>query len=150
MSFIDPTGLNITVTAYPGMYGNPAGHISVSINGATAVGFNPAPGWDPVAVLGVVSIDNGIVPGAVLPIAPGRPVDPKCSAGPCTVTIPTTPLQDLAMQNYINGRLANPGFYQLYGRNCARFVYDVLKVGGVNAPDTAFPRTLVDGLQSQY
>jgi RHS repeat-associated protein len=146
LSFIDPTGLDVTVNAYPGVGGNPAGHAGVSVNGSPAVGFNPAPGWDPVAILGVLTPELGIVPGAVLPITPGRSIDPGCSAGPCSVTIHTTPQQDQAMLDYIRTRTADPGIYQLYGRNCSTFVYDVLRAGGVNAPYTPFPRQLVNGL----
>jgi RHS repeat-associated protein len=70
LSFIDPTGLDVTVTAYPGVGGNPFGHAGVSVNGSPAVGFNPAPGWDPVAILGVFTPELGIVPGAYYQLHP--------------------------------------------------------------------------------
>ena len=48
------------------------------------------------------------------------------------------------MQNFINQRLNHPGNYNLYGRNCARFVEDVLRAGGVpNVPNTSRPDELI-------
>jgi RHS repeat-associated protein len=145
--FIDPMGLNVTVTAYPGVGGNPFGHVGVSVNGAPAVGFNPAPGWDPGAVGGMLTPWLGIVPGTVLPISPGRSVDPNCKMGPCSVTIQTTPQQDKTMNEYIIDRTAHPGFYQAYGRNCASFAESVLREAGIDAPVTPFPRELVNSLK---
>jgi RHS repeat-associated protein len=139
LSYSDPFGLDVTITAYPGANGNPFGHVGVSINGSPAVGFNPAPGWDPFSIFGPV-------PGAVLPVQPGRPVDPNCANGACQVTIHTTPAQDQAMLNYINNRTNNPGYYDLAGRNCGQFGRDVLNAGGVKTPWTPFPRELLNNL----
>lgn len=146
VSFTDPMGLDVTVTAYPGIHGNPFGHAGVSVNGSPAVGFEPAPGWDSVVLVGAFTPELGVVPGAVLPISPGRRLDPSCSFGSCSVTIPATPKQDQAMLDYIKNRTEHPGIYQMYGRNCTEFVYDVLRAGGIGAPYTPFPRELANGL----
>jgi RHS repeat-associated protein len=146
--FVDPDGLDVTVTGYPGVGGNPFGHVGISVDGSPTVGFNPAPGWDPVAVVGPITPELGIVPGAVLPVDPGRPLDPGCSWGTCTVTIHTTPQQDQLMLDYIRNRTLHPGIYQVYGRNCATFVYAVLRAAGVKAKHTPFPRDLLNSLRS--
>jgi hypothetical protein len=69
---------------------------------------------------------------------------------PDSLTIKTTPDQDRAMQNAINQRFHNPGKYNLYNRNCARFVEDVLHAGDVSAPDDVRPDHLFRALQDSY
>jgi hypothetical protein len=63
-----------------------------------------------------------------------------------TITIPTTPAQDQAMQNLINRTTQNPGNYNLYNRNCSTFVQDILNAGGTHCPGTNRPRTLMNNL----
>jgi len=139
LSYTDPLGLDVTITAYRGLRGNPAGHLGVSVNGSPAVGFNPASGWDLLALIGPV-------PGAVWPIQPGRPVDTRCANGACQVTIHTTQDQDQAMFNYIKNRINNPGYYDMVGRSCALFGRDVLNAGSVKTPWTPLPRELINNL----
>jgi RHS repeat-associated protein len=148
VSYIDAFGLDVTIIAYPGAayHGiqNPGGHLGVSINGSPAVGFNPAPGWDPAAIAGAN------VPGEALPVDPSSPIDNRSVGGSCRVTIRTTAAQDQAMLDYIRNRTNSPGNYQLFGRNCAEFGGDVLRAGGVNAPWTPLPRNLVNDLIRMY
>ena len=69
------------------------------------------------------------VPGTVL-----KNKDPKVhppDVTPATVTIHTTPEQDKLMQQLINDRTKKPSNYNLRGRNCTRFIEDVLNAGKV-------------------
>jgi RHS repeat-associated protein len=132
ISFIDPFGLNVTVTVYPGLSGNPFGHAGISVNGAPPVGFNPI--CDVCALLPIFS-----TPGQVLPIDPSR-------AASQTINIPTSPAQDEAIQKYINNRTANPGNYNVVGRNCAQFVGSALGAGGIPIPWSPLPGDLGSSL----
>jgi hypothetical protein len=76
--------------------------------------------------------------------------DPSDHPGvtPWSIHIHTTSKQDLAMQMVIDQRWNDPGSYKLYGRNCSRFVEDVLKAGGVkNVPDDVRPLLLFNDLR---
>jgi RHS repeat-associated protein len=141
ISFIDPLGLDVTVTVYPGLNGNLFGHAGISVNGSAPVGFNP--GCDSCAVispiLASVGIGNGSVVGAVLPVDPGR-VPSR------TILIPTSPEQDAQILQYISNRTNNPGAYNLFGRNCAQFVHSALGAGGIPSSGSPFPNRLADSL----
>lgn len=67
-----------------------------------------------------------------------------------TITIPTTPAQDKAIQDFINDRTRNPGNYDLNDRNCATTVRDALGSGGINTPSTIYPKDLMRDLQRQF
>ncbi len=67
-----------------------------------------------------------------------------------TITIPTTPAQDKAIQDFMNDRTQNPGNYNLDQRNCTTTVRDALKAGGVNTPTTILPKILMRNLQQQF
>jgi hypothetical protein len=50
-----------------------------------------------------------------------------------TVTFPTTPAQDQAMQNVINKWPQNRPDYDLNDQNCVTFVEAVLRAAGINS-----------------
>ena len=106
------------------------------------VGFNPQ--IDSAALvsayLGIVGVGNGSVPGIVLTISPDR--NPDFSR-----IIHTTPEQDRKIQDYINAREADPGAYNLFGRNCAQFVHAALAAGGIESSGSPFPVHLADSLR---
>jgi hypothetical protein len=79
------------------------------------------------------------------------PDDPNeaIPGGGHTFVIPTTPAQDAAIQNYLNARKANPGLYNLFGRNCVSFVRDALKAGGIPENNTIFPGIFVPDLNQR-
>ncbi len=56
------------------------------------------------------------------------------------------PLGHPPIQNYINARKANPGLYNLFGRNCVHFVRDALRAGGIDESNTIFPGIFVPDL----
>ena len=56
-------------------------------------------------------------------------------------TIETSAEQDAAMQSTIDARTENPGTYNVLGRNCSLFVFDVLDAGGLYFDRVAEPRS---------
>lgn len=80
------------------------------------------------------------VPAIMEPTAPGRMPE-------STITIHTTPQQDKLIQNYINQKTKSPGSYRITGPNCATTVHNALNAGGINSPNTMWPRDLIQGLQ---
>ncbi len=127
----DPSGLDVTIWLYQGLFGNPFGQVALSINDGMPIGFGPEPG--------------GIVPppfwqsGIVEPVPASRQPSDR-------LTIPTTPEQDAAIWDYMLGRARNPGWYTMAGRNCTRFVEDALGAGHVTVPWTVFPGGLIPGV----
>jgi RHS repeat-associated protein len=136
VSFTDPFGLDVTVTVWPGAHG--FGHIGVGVNTNDTSGFYET--QRPVCLLWGCN-----VPGLVLNDQAKHP-----GGTPEIIIIHTTPQQDDAMNHAINLRLQNPGDYNLYGRNCTRFVEDVLKAGGLDPLDTVYPHDLRDDLKKKY
>jgi len=115
INYIDPLGLDITVTLYPGASG--FGHVGAGVNTRKTTGFYPDPsasGWD------VLTGED--VPGVMRPDSK-NPIE--------SIAIHTTPAQDQAMQNVIDERTTTPGNYNLYNRNCTITVQDILKAGGI-------------------
>jgi RHS repeat-associated protein len=134
VNFVDPTGLHATVSLYSGAGG--FGHVGVGVNTTSTSGFYPAPGAS--------TFDTATgqpVPGMMKPDT-GSLID--------SITIPTTPAQDQAIQDFINRRIQNPGDYDLNDRNCATTVHDALAAAGINTPDTIYPRTLFKNLNQQF
>lgn len=128
--FVGPLGWDVTVTLWPGAFGN--GHVGVGVNTNDTSGFYPDShslclifGCD---VPGSVENDEDQHPGIT-------PVD--------VIVIPTTPAQDAAMERAMNEW---KGAYNLYGRNCASFVEYVLNAGGVSVPQRTVPWWLMKDL----
>lgn len=131
VNWIDPYGLDATITLYPGASG--FGHIGIGVNTPNTVGLYPDPNAGNIKI-----VTGQDVPGVIHP-------DTRTHIQ--TITIHTTPAQDQAMQNLINQTTQNPGNYNLYDRNCSTLVQDVLNAGGTHCPETNRPRTLMDNLQ---
>jgi hypothetical protein len=135
VDFVDPSGLDVTVTIYQGAGG--FGHIGIGVNSDQTVGFYP------LSVPIVLQLPTGTVVinsynlsplanvGAVLPDDPSHKID--------SITIKTTPDQDRKIQNYINARRNNPGIYNLFARNCTAFITSALKAGGITVPPCILP-----------
>ena len=134
LRYVDPFGLDVAVTLYPGAVG--AGHVGIGVNTPNTTGFYPAPGASQFSVAA-----GQPVPGVMQPDT-RTPID--------TITIPTTPAQDKAIQDFIYARRFFPGNYDLNDRNCATTVRDALGAGGVNTPETILPKTLFENLQQQF
>jgi RHS repeat-associated protein len=128
----DPTGLDVTVTLYPGAFG--FGHIGVGVNTSLTTGFYPADNASTLAI-----ITGQMVPGQMQPDTrtPGK-----------TIIIPTTPAEDQAMQERIDQITKTPGDYNLHNRNCVAIAREVLETGGIRCPQTKYPKILMDDLQN--
>jgi len=135
LSYVDLLGLDVTVTVYPGQGGNPGGHAAINVNKGRPIGLDPAPNASMIDIL-----TNRSVPGEM------DYVDPKRKGE--SVTIHTTPEQDKKIQDWLNNKIKHPGNYRLTGPNCATTVHDALKAGGVDSPNTMWPRTLLKGIRN--
>lgn len=129
--------------------GNPAGHVAIGVNGATPVGLVPDSDKAAIKALAkeAASTVNGIpeaspVPGHVEPLAKGRIVE-------ATATLHVTPQQAAAMLAAIGRSGAHQTYDPAY-RNCASFVEEVLRSGGVKAPNDITPGGLVGDLKKQF
>ena len=142
--FVDPSGLDVTVTLYKGASG--FGHVGANVNAIgplDTVGHYPLTGSQEV-------LAGKTVTGTVT-----RDVRHKNMSDILdTITIQTTPSQDAAMLRVINRNLDELRDYNLYRQNCAHFGQEVLGAGGLlgepDAPKTNEPRTLMDYLQRKY
>ena len=125
--WIDPSGFNVTVKLFPG--NQAAGHIGLGVNTDDTVGFYP-------------NHDTGASPGHI------QRDDPHTEGSPegCIILI-TTPQQDQNIQDYINKRKANPGWWRP-GRDCSNFVHDALGAGGIKVGDSTFPRNVFNNLKN--
>lgn len=133
ISFTDPLGLDVTVTLYPGA--GPFNHIGVGVNTPLTVGHYPLE--DSIAVPIGLSVPGTVRLDRRLPLL-------------TPLIIRTSPAQDEAMQAIITQALGQPRTYRLYSRNCARFVEEVLRAGGLQVPNTILPRQLFQQLQQTY
>jgi len=137
LNWVDPSGLDAVLTFWP----NDAhgyGHIGIGVNSSQTSGFYSTN--RPLCL-----ITNCDDPGRVLN-------DPQDHPGitPQTFTIRTTPQQDQIMKGLIDQRRDHPGNYNLYGRNCTRFVEDVLKGAGVlDVPNDIRPDNFMKDIQKR-
>jgi uncharacterized protein RhaS with RHS repeats len=149
--YIDPLGLDVTVILYNGpvVAGQDFGHIGLGVapHGQTVApgqtfGYYPA-SYTPAALVetpGILRLDTGKTPLAGVPN---------------TITIPTTPVQDAQVINYLNNLAAGkPANYSLvaagHAQNCAVAAESALNAAGLTSPQTIYPRTLMNSLQSIY
>jgi hypothetical protein len=130
-NFIDPYGLDVTVTLWPGDASG-AGHVGVGVN------TGDTQGWYPIQKYWWCIISDCAMPGNLLNDQAQHPGET-----PQSITIPTTPQQDQAMRNAMQNW---HGSWSLVGRSCARYVEHVLDAGGLNAPDDQTPKNLFNDL----
>ncbi len=135
--FTDPLGLDVTVTLYSGAHG--FGHIGVAVNGAESIGHYPRVSSRAVAM-------GQDVPGLVERDAARHAGEDRLER----ITIATTGEQDRLMLGYINQAMRQPRAYNLYSRNCATFVEEVLRAGHLQVVNTRLPVRLMRQLQEAY
>jgi RHS repeat-associated protein len=125
------TFADVTVKLFPNAVGG-FGHEGIGINTDDTVGFYPRLTGDPITKLkegmdisvpGQVYFDRSQEPGQISE----------------SISIKTTAEQDRAMLAFVAQRIRDPGFYNLFSRNCSEFVRDVLKAGNVSAPSRISP-----------
>jgi hypothetical protein len=80
-----------------------------------------------------------------------RPEDSDLGRSVESIRIRTSPEADEAMRKVLDEALGDPvQRYNLYWRNCAQFVQEVLEAGRVRVSNTQFPYDLMNYLQWQY
>jgi RHS repeat-associated protein len=136
----DPSGMDVTITLYSGV----PGHIGISVNGSDPLGFYGSSPNDPRLAWGQNQQGH---------VSPERehgstPVD--------EVTIATSSTMDAVVLAMLRALSANPGRYNMYKRNCANVVANILTAAGIKVPDDAYmfdvttPRWLFDALKQEY
>ncbi len=137
MNFIDPLGLDVTINQYAGADHNPFGHIGIGVNTDQTQGLYPKSD--------AAGLTGWPTPAKVIPDNPNgnRIVED-------TITIHTSPEQDKIIEDYLYNAVRNPGQWGLTGRNCTRFVEEVLRRGGVRTSDALFPRDLIHDLHNMH
>ncbi|MDH5642473.1 MAG: RHS repeat-associated core domain-containing protein, partial [Nitrospira sp.] len=136
MSLRDSLGLDVTITLYPCCGG--LKHVGAGVNTSQTVGLYPDPTANQVAIMMGLNVTGKVQNDSRQPL-PGQ-----------TITISRTQQQDEAMQAVINQALGNPPDYNARTYNCAVFVQDVLRAGGIHVPNTIYPHRLMDYLKTTY
>jgi uncharacterized protein RhaS with RHS repeats len=122
LRYTDPTGLDVTVTYFPGG----PGHIGVSVNSPNTSGLYPQR-----KSAAVVFCRD--VPGAVLPDQIKQSQTSRARSR--SVTIKTSSAQDAVVQAFIESARNNPQQqYNLCSNQCTNFVRGALQAGGVVIP----------------
>ena len=116
------------------------GHVGVGVDSTKTEGLYPA--HEETAKDKAKIVSGQDVPGAV---------HEDTAKKTDTVTIHVTAKQADAIRKYVSGaKPPNSGTYNLYGRNCARFVEGALKAAGVKSSDTMYPHDLMKDLHKRY
>jgi RHS repeat-associated protein len=137
LNWIDPSGLDAQITYWKDD-AHGFVHIGIAVNSSQTSGFYSTK--QPTCL--VFGCDDN---GRVLDDRQDHP-----GVTPETIIILTTPEQDRAMQAVIDARRNNPGKYNLYGRNCTKFVHDVLRAAGIpDLPDEYLPEKLWNNLKKR-
>ncbi len=130
LKYIDPLGLDVTVTLYQGQNGNVFNHIG--IGATTGNNANQTFGAGPNSGIGLFSP----VSGHVGPDG-GQPIS--------TLTIPTTAAQDASVNAYNDAAVNDPNFqYSLLSNSCVDHVR-----GGLNAAGIPLPTPMVGSGRSR-
>ena len=126
---------------------NPFGHAGIKVGGGDTVGL--VPDSDQAAASAVArqaasAAAGGVplpssVPGHVEAVDPTRKVQG-------TAVLYVTQTQANSMQAAINKALAQPQRYDAVYNNCATFVANILRAGGINVPRDITPGGLVSDL----
>jgi RHS repeat-associated protein len=127
----------ITVSAYTGAGG--AGHVGIGVDSARTEGLYPAR----ENVTERLKIATGKDVPATVHEDTARRTD--------TITIHVTRVQAEHVRDYVEA--AHPphsGMYNLYGRNCARFVKGALGTGNLRSSNTMYPHDLMTQLHTLY
>ena len=132
----------VTVYEPDGQDGNVFNHITISVDGEIAVGFDPVKDLSTSQVVEEFVNSNVSTGGIVQPDKNQKILD--------EVTLKITKVQAQHMQNYVNEVAAHPGDYQEKQRNCAIFAEDVLRAGGINVQTAYLPNHLMAELHTYY
>jgi uncharacterized protein RhaS with RHS repeats len=140
----DPTGLDVTVTLYPGI----PNHIGVGVNTSDTVGLFPRLDMrrhNPIAALPWVCRD---VRGSVMTDANFVGVGPLSRAE--STVIKTTSTQDFLIEQFLRkAQEQQDRVYNVCNNQCTQFVRDALSSGGIPVPrtDPIRPESLFDAFR---
>lgn len=141
LRYTDPTGLDVTITYFPGG----PGHIGVGVNSSNTSGLYPRQ-------RSIVVAFCRDVPGAALPDQERQ--DQTSIARSRSVTIRTTPAQDTVVQTFIqNARNNQQQEYNLCSNQCTGFVRGALQAGGIPVPgdsNSIMPGTFFNQIEREY
>jgi RHS repeat-associated protein len=141
----------VTVTVQQVKAANPYGHSVIKVGDGDKVGLVPNSDKDAAKAVAKEAASAAAskgaatpssVPGHIEKLAPNRVIEG-------TATIQVTPDQARAMQKTINEAKAQQQEYDPGFHNCANFVEQVLRSGGINAPNDMTPGGLVEDLNQQ-
>lgn len=122
----------LVIRQVAGQGGNPAGHVTVQIDGGAEVGFGP--------ISTVAGATDRSTPGQ---IEARNPNVPTVDAVTINMTV------DQAYSAYIWARQQNPGNYQLIGNSCVTFGEQVLGAAGAPVPNATLPSALIRDIRNQ-
>jgi uncharacterized protein RhaS with RHS repeats len=132
LSYTDPFGLDVTVTLYDAAHG--FGHIGTAVNSSVTQGLYP--------------VQNGVAVVAGQDVA--GIIKPDSEPVIASITIHTSPLQDVQIQAAIDRARRNPPKYNLYRNNCAQESASFLNAGGLNVPSDVLPKNYFQALQNLF
>lgn len=132
LSYTDPIGLDVTVTLYDAAHG--FGHIGTAVNSSVTQGLYP--------------VQNGVAVVAGQDVA--GIIKPDSEPVIASITIHTSPLQDVQIQAAIDRARRNPPKYNLYRNNCAQESASFLNAGGLNVPSDVLPKNYFQALQNLF
>jgi hypothetical protein len=133
----------VSIVKVQGQHGNTAGHVVVSVDGGSQVGFNAAQSlsFGEIATQGLGFGDG--VPGTML--ARSSAVGTVDSVG-----IPVFASQALGAKDLIDKRTQNPGNYHLTNRSCVQFGSAVAGAAGLSSGNGAvLPSVLMNRLHQE-
>ncbi|HET7174472.1 MAG TPA: hypothetical protein VFK21_00540 [Gammaproteobacteria bacterium] len=150
------SGDHLTAAYFDGEDGNPFGHIGISVNSGPFYGFDPAPGFGALPLVGhepgtlankfnAINMIGSAVPGEVDMVSADRkPVD--------QVNIPVTSEQANQARQFMLNQ-SGPGIYNLPFKDCVTFGARALNAAGLQTPHSLsalFPADFVKGLHNIY
>ena len=138
----------VAVTILQVKSANPFGHAAIALGDNPAFGLVPNSDAEAFRA-GALEVASRVglhyplgisVPGHIEGLPPGRQIE-------ATMTLRVTPEQARTMAVYINQVASQPQDYDPSSQNCATFVVNVLKAGGIKVPPASTPKELIDILR---
>lgn len=144
-----------TVTVYEvPSSAEPFGHSTISVGGDTAVGLEPdsdlaaGAGLAEDVMSGGLPLEYLVTRGMAHPVS-GH-VERDFGSPKEQVTLHVTPEQAARMEAFIAAAWKHPQSYDVLYHNCAEWVEEVLRAGGIRAPNSVFPGGLVEDLKERF
>jgi len=130
---------------------NPAGHITIGLQGQQQVGQNPQSDAAFLSNLPITGLYNNVVPGSIQNEATSKGTPGQLRS---FAIIPVTGMQAQMIQNSINQSTASPPNYSLnpaLGLDCGTWAQQVLRDAGIQTgPMQPYPNDLMNQLSNTY